>query len=115
MATLINIAKVLVLTLILAFTVYTYKSQQALTRETSLLFTQSQRYTDGRIIDIQSKILGAVSDVSEATKLLALIICKEEKNHDLCYDSLRELNHENAVPQHYPTVRPIRSWLSVSV
>lgn len=76
------------LSLILIFTFYTYEAQQVLAKETSLMISQSRQYTDNRIADSQSQVLGVMSEVSRATRLLALIICQRENDRSLCSDNI---------------------------
>ena len=83
--------KVVALSLILIFTLYTYEAQQTLKKETTLMIKQSRQYTDSRILDSQSQILSVVSEVSRTTRLLALIICQRENDRTLCdSDSLTQ-------------------------
>lgn len=76
------------LSLILIFTFYTYEAQQVFAKETSLMILQSRQYTDNRIADSQSQVLGVMSEVSRATRLLALIICQRENDRSLCSDNI---------------------------
>lgn len=88
MTPLIRLLKVVMLSLILIFTFYTYEAQQVFAKETSLMILQSRQYTDNRIADSQSQVLGVMSEVSRATRLLALIICQREKDRSLCSDNI---------------------------
>lgn len=84
MTAFINFFRVVALSLILIFTFYTYQSQQALTRDTALMIDESRRYADNRILESQNRVLDTVTEVSKATRLLALIICKRENDDQLC-------------------------------
>lgn len=84
MTTVINFIRMVLLSLILIFTIYTYQSQQALVKDTDLMIDQSRRYADNRILESQNRVLDTVTEVSKATRLLALIICKRENNDQLC-------------------------------
>lgn len=86
MKSIINLVMVVVATLILTFTLYTYNAQQALEKDTTLMLTRSRQYTDNRVLDSQSQILSVVGEVSRTTRLLALIICQRESNRTLCND-----------------------------
>jgi hypothetical protein len=88
MTAFINFFRVVALSLILIFTFYTYQSQQALTRDTALMIDESRRYADNRILESQNRVLDTVTEVSKATRLLALIICKRENDDHLCGASL---------------------------
>jgi hypothetical protein len=89
MTVLINLLRVVVLSLILTSTIYTYESQQALAKETAVMIIQSRQYTDNRIAESQNKFLDTVTQVSKATRLLALIICQRENDKSLCNDPLQ--------------------------
>ncbi|MEG8244225.1 MULTISPECIES: hypothetical protein [Pseudomonas] len=89
MTALINLFRVVVLSLILIFTIYTYESQQALAKETAVMIMQSRQYTDNRIVESQNKFLETITQVSKATRLLALIICQRENDKSLCNDPLQ--------------------------
>jgi hypothetical protein len=88
MTSLIKLIQVVMLSLILIFTVYTYESQQALARDTAFMIMQSRQYADNRIIDSQTKVLDMVGEVSKATRLLAIIICQRENDRSLCSGNL---------------------------
>lgn len=88
MTAFINFFRMVVLSLILIFTIYTYESQQALAKETAVMIMQSRQYTDNRIAESQDKFLETVTQVSKATRLLALIICKRENDAHLCESNL---------------------------
>lgn len=88
MTAFINFFRVAALSLILLFTFNTYQSQQALTRDTALMIDESRRYADNRILESQNRVLDTVTEVSKATRLLALIICKRENDDHLCGASL---------------------------
>lgn len=84
MTALLNFIRMVALSLILIFIFYTYQSQQKLARDTSLMIDESRRYADNRILESQNRVLDTVTEVSKATRLLALIICKRENNDQLC-------------------------------
>lgn len=88
MTSLIKLIKVVMLSLILIFTVYTYESQQTLARDTAFMIMQSRQYADNRIIDSQTRVLDMVGEVSKATRLLAIIICQRENDRSLCGGNL---------------------------
>lgn len=84
MKSIINLVMVVVATVILTFTLYTYNEQQNLEKDTTLMLTQSRQYTDNRVLESQSQILSVVGEVSRTTRLLALIICQRENDRSLC-------------------------------
>jgi len=90
MKSIINLVMVVLATLILTFTLYTYNAQQALEKDTTLMLTRSRQYTDNRVLDSQSQILSVVGEVSRTTKLLALIICQRESDRTLCTDPIHQ-------------------------
>jgi len=84
MKSIISLVMVVVASLILTFTLYTYNAQQTLEKDTTLMLTRSRQYTDNRVLDSQSQILSVVGEVSRTTGLLALIICQRESDRALC-------------------------------
>ncbi|MCP1454576.1 hypothetical protein J3D49_002130 [Pseudomonas kilonensis] len=48
------------------------------------MLNQYRHYTDTRTTESQAKTFTVVSDISKATRLLALIICQRENDRSLC-------------------------------
>ncbi|NBA96837.1 hypothetical protein [Pseudomonas sp. R5(2019)] len=81
--TMLTLISALVLSLVLMFG-YSIESHSELHRTDIQILEESRRYTDSRIIEIQSVTLSAISDVSKATNLLARIICQTQFDNKEC-------------------------------
>lgn len=88
MNALYNMFKVTLLSFILALTISTSKAQHDLARDTAIMLKQYRHYTDTRTTESQVKTFTVVSDISKATRLLALIICQRENDRPLCSENL---------------------------
>lgn len=79
-----NLIRVVILSLILLFSFYTYEMQQELTAATALMLKESKTYTDNRILANNIQILSIIGDVTKTTSLMALIECKRNTPDDYC-------------------------------
>lgn len=69
-----QIARAILFVLVLALPIYILQSEKAFERRVDTLIIQNRKYTDAKILESHVQTLGAIQDISKATRTLAIIM-----------------------------------------
>jgi hypothetical protein len=69
-----QIARAILFVLVLVLPIYILQSEKAFERRIDTLIIQNRKYTDAKVLESQTQTLGAIQDVSRATRTLAIIM-----------------------------------------
>ncbi|WP_055001861.1 hypothetical protein [Pseudomonas cannabina] len=84
MAYIKNLIRAVVVSLALFIPLYTLKSEYAFETRVETILLQNRKNTNAQILESQAKVLSTVNEVSKATRMLAIILCQQQADPNIC-------------------------------